>query len=68
MHEFVACACVVVCVPSSGLNIGGIGFGMAGTIPDSIGQLTDLTSINMYNNKDLTGTLPASLGQLKQLT
>jgi hypothetical protein len=41
--------------------------GLSGTIPDGIGDLTGLMSINMYNNK-LSGTIPDGIGDLTGLT
>jgi Leucine-rich repeat (LRR) protein len=39
---------------------------LSGTIPSSLGQLTNLRSFDLYNNK-LSGTIPSSLGQLTNL-
>ena len=41
-------------------------FGFAGSIPASIGSLTGLTILNMYENL-FTGTLPAEIGLLQNL-
>ena len=41
---------------------------LTGTLPTSLGLLTQLTSLNLANNPQLTGALPASLGQLTHLT
>ncbi|OEL20984.1 putative leucine-rich repeat receptor-like protein kinase, partial [Dichanthelium oligosanthes] len=38
-----------------------------GTIPEGIGNLTNLASLRMYGQR-LTGPIPRSIGQLKQLT
>jgi hypothetical protein len=41
-------------------------FGFSGTIPASIGSLTGLTILNLYENI-ITGTLPAEIGLLQNL-
>lgn len=41
-------------------------FGFSGTIPASIGSLTGLTILNIYENL-FTGTLPSEIGLLKNL-
>ena len=40
---------------------------LTGTIPTGVGQLTELTYLDLGNN-ELTGTIPAALGQLTELT
>ncbi|RKO93344.1 hypothetical protein BDK51DRAFT_28997 [Blyttiomyces helicus] len=40
---------------------------LAGTIPESLGNLVNLTELNLFNNS-LTGTIPESLGNLVNLT
>jgi RHS repeat-associated protein len=39
-----------------------------GSLPASLGLLTQLTALNLANNTQLTGELPTSLGQLTHLT
>lgn len=40
------------------------GFGLNGTLPVTIGSFTDLTSLNLGSNPNLTGALPEELGNL----
>lgn len=42
------------------------GFGLSGSLPSSLGQLTHLAVLNLADNPSLTGPLPASW-QLSQL-
>jgi Leucine-rich repeat (LRR) protein len=42
-------------------------FNLTGSVPESIGQLSNLTSLEMYENLQLTGSLPSSLGELQNL-
>ena len=42
------------------------GFNLTGTIPASLGNLSQLESLDLYSNQ-LTGTIPATLGSLSQL-
>lgn len=37
-----------------------------GTIPDELGNLKSLISLDLYNN-NITGRIPVSLGKLKSL-
>jgi|TARA_B100001741_G_scaffold235142_1_gene196159 Leucine-rich repeat (LRR) protein len=41
--------------------------GRTGEIPSTIGDLTNLTSLNIYNNQ-LTGEIPSEIGNLTNLT
>ena len=43
------------------------GKGLTGTIPESIGDLTDLETLDLSNN-NLTGVIPESIGNLTNLT
>ena len=40
---------------------------LQGTLPSSLGDLTQLTFLKVTNNPGLTGSLPATIGQLRQL-
>ena len=42
------------------------GSGLTGVIPAQLGQLSQLTLLNIQDNQ-LTGPIPAELGQLSQL-
>jgi len=38
-----------------------------GTFPESIGNLTELKRLNLFDNMEITGTIPDSIGQLTKL-
>lgn len=42
-------------------------YGLNGTLPNSLGNFTQLLSLEMSNNIDITGTIPAQLGMLSHL-
>jgi RHS repeat-associated protein len=42
-------------------------YGLRGTLPPDLGKLTQLTYLNLCNNRSLVGALPPSIGQLRQL-
>lgn len=44
-----------------------VNFNLNGTLPQSIGQFSDLININFQFNAELRGTLPLSLGNLTKL-
>jgi hypothetical protein len=56
----------VTCVDSHVNKLEMIFFNLSGTVPDSIGQFGNLTSLQMFSNK-LIGTLPSTLGDLSNL-
>ena len=43
------------------------GFGLKGQLPEVIGSFTDITSLNLGSNPDLTGPLPQVIGNLIKL-
>jgi RHS repeat-associated protein len=49
-----------------GLNLNGNG--LTGYIPGAIGQLTELTGLNLSDNDQLTGSIPIEIGNLTKLT
>ncbi|MBQ3189691.1 MAG: hypothetical protein IJB61_00325 [Bacteroides sp] len=41
---------------------------LVGVIPESIGNLTELTELNFWYNRQLSGSIPESIGNLTELT
>ena len=69
MDPAVLCTYPLYCDGNIPLRITGIHlntWGRSGTLPDSIGLLSNLLWLDLYNN-NLTGKIPDSLGQLSNL-